>query len=56
MTKAMEPLKDASHLYEVEYSAYHLECPGFRVSELKISPTQSVPGTTTAMYRIPSTS
>jgi quercetin dioxygenase-like cupin family protein len=43
MKTTTEPLKDASHLYEVEYSAYHLERPGFRVSELKISPTQSVP-------------
>ena len=43
MKETMEPLKDASHLYEVEYSAYHLKRPGFRVSELKISPTQSVP-------------
>jgi len=41
MNKTTEPLKDASHLYEVEYSAYHLERPGFRVSELKILPTQS---------------
>jgi len=39
----MEPLKDASHLYEVERRALHLERPGFRISELRISPTQSVP-------------
>ena len=38
-----EPLKDASHLYEVEHRAYHLERPGFRVSELKLSSSQSVP-------------
>jgi hypothetical protein len=31
-------LKDASHLYEVEHRAYHLERPGFRISELQISP------------------
>src|SRR5262245_55309356 len=40
---SMEPLKDASHLYEVERRAYHAERPGFRISELQISPTQSVP-------------
>ena len=39
----MEPLKDASHLYEVERRAYHLERPGFRISELQISPSQNVP-------------
>jgi quercetin dioxygenase-like cupin family protein len=39
----MEPLKDASHLYEVERRAYHAERPGFRINELQISPTQQVP-------------
>ena len=39
----MEPLKDASHLYEAERRAYHLERPGFRINELQISPTQNVP-------------
>ncbi|MCZ6606416.1 MAG: cupin domain-containing protein [Alphaproteobacteria bacterium] len=39
----MEPLKDASHLYEVERRACHLERPGFRINELQISPTQNVP-------------
>ncbi len=39
----MEPLKDASHLYEVERRAYHAERPGFRINELRISPTQQVP-------------
>jgi len=38
-----EALKDASHLYEVERRAYHAERPGFRISELQISPTQMVP-------------
>ena len=38
-----EPLKDARHLYEVERRAYHLERPGFRISELQLSPTQTVP-------------
>src|SRR5476649_804064 len=35
-------LKDASHLYEVERRAYHLQRPGFRISELQLSPTQTV--------------
>ena len=39
----MEPLKDASHLYEVERRACHLERPGIRINELQISPTQNVP-------------
>jgi quercetin dioxygenase-like cupin family protein len=39
----MEPLKDASSHYEVERRALHAERPGFRISELQISPTQKVP-------------
>lgn len=39
----MKPIKDASHLYEVERRAHHAERPGFRISELQISPTQQVP-------------
>ena len=39
----MEPIKDASHLYEVEHRAIHAERRGFRISELRISPTQKVP-------------
>lgn len=39
----MEPIKDASGLYEVERRARHAERPGFRISELQISPTQQVP-------------
>jgi quercetin dioxygenase-like cupin family protein len=39
----MESMKDASHLYEVERRAVHAERPGFRISELQISPTQIVP-------------
>jgi quercetin dioxygenase-like cupin family protein len=39
----MEALKDSSHLYQVERRAYHAQRPGFRVAELQISPTQSVP-------------
>lgn len=37
------PVKDASHLYEVERRARHCERPGFRISELQLSPTQTVP-------------
>ena len=39
----MESTGDASHLYEVERRARHAERPGFRISELQISPTQRVP-------------
>ena len=39
----MEPLKDASHLYETERQAYHLERPGFRISEITLSSAQKVP-------------
>ncbi len=38
-----QPVKDASHLYEVERRAYHLERAGFRISELQLSPAQTVP-------------
>jgi mannose-6-phosphate isomerase-like protein (cupin superfamily) len=36
-------VKDASGLYEVERRACHAERPGFRITELQISPTQKVP-------------
>ena len=39
----MEPVKDASHLYEVERRASHAARPGFRINELQISPKQKVP-------------
>jgi mannose-6-phosphate isomerase-like protein (cupin superfamily) len=39
----MESFRDASQLYEVERRARHAERPGFRISELQISPTQKVP-------------
>ena len=39
----MDALKDASHLYEVERRAEHAARPGFRITELQISPTQKVP-------------
>jgi quercetin dioxygenase-like cupin family protein len=42
-TQNKKALKDASHLYEVERRALHLQRPGFRISELQLSPTQKVP-------------
>lgn len=39
----MGPVKDTTHLYEVERRARHAERPGFRISELQISATQKVP-------------
>jgi mannose-6-phosphate isomerase-like protein (cupin superfamily) len=38
-----QPVKDASHLYEVERRAEHAARPGFRITELQLSPTQKVP-------------
>lgn len=40
MTKAV---KDAGARYEVERLAYHAQRPGFRITELQISPLQKVP-------------
>lgn len=37
------PVKSADHLYEVEHRQFHAERPGFRINELRISPTQKVP-------------
>jgi mannose-6-phosphate isomerase-like protein (cupin superfamily) len=39
----MEALKDARHLYDVERRAEHAARPGFRITELQISPVQKVP-------------
>lgn len=36
-------LSNADHVYEVERRARHAERPGFRISELQISPSQFVP-------------
>jgi len=41
--KPGQPVKDASHLYEVERRAMHAARPGFRIMELQLSPTQKVP-------------
>lgn len=43
MDKTSPPLKDAAHLYEAEFRQYHLNRPGFRINELRLSPTQQVP-------------
>ncbi len=37
------PVKDASSLYEVEHCAQYAARPGFRITELQISPKQKVP-------------
>ena len=39
----MEAVKDSRHLYEVERRAEHAARPGFRITEIQISPTQNVP-------------
>jgi mannose-6-phosphate isomerase-like protein (cupin superfamily) len=41
--KQGQPIRDASHLYEVERRVQHAERPGFRIMELQLSPTQKVP-------------
>lgn len=41
--KPGQSVPDASHLYEVERRTRHLERPGFRISELQLSPDQTVP-------------
>jgi len=38
-----EGLKDASHLYEAEVRKEHCARPGFRITELQLSKTQTVP-------------
>ena len=39
----MDAVKNADHLYEVERRVRYAERPGFRISELQISPSQCVP-------------
>jgi mannose-6-phosphate isomerase-like protein (cupin superfamily) len=43
MKPTKEPMKDASHHYEVERRALHADRPGFRISEIQIGPAQKVP-------------
>ncbi|HEY6979789.1 cupin domain-containing protein [Reyranella sp.] len=42
-TRPLQPVKDASHLYEVEHRARHVVRNGFHISELQLSPAQKVP-------------
>jgi quercetin dioxygenase-like cupin family protein len=42
-SRRLQPVKDASHLYEVERRARHAQRPGFHISELQLSPSQTVP-------------
>ncbi len=39
----MAGMRDGTHLYEVERRAEHAARPGFRITEIQISPTQKVP-------------
>ena len=39
----MKAIANADHLYEVERRVRYAERPGFRISELQISPSQFVP-------------
>jgi quercetin dioxygenase-like cupin family protein len=39
----MQAVKDTRHLYEVERRAYYAQRPGFRIAEMQISPTQTIP-------------
>ena len=38
-----EPIKNPGPLLEVERLVYHAERPGFRITELQLSPSQQVP-------------
>src|SRR5436853_5651201 len=39
----MQAVKDTRHLYEVERRDYYAQRPGFRIAEMQISPTQTIP-------------
>jgi quercetin dioxygenase-like cupin family protein len=39
----MRAVKDSSRIYQVEGRSYYAARPGFRIVEMQISPTQSVP-------------
>ena len=39
----MQPLNAEGRTYEVERRAYHAARPGFRIAEIQISPSQTVP-------------
>lgn len=39
----MQPLNTPARTYEVERRAYHAARPGFRIVEMQIGPTQTIP-------------
>lgn len=39
----MQPLNAADRTYEVERRVYHAARPGFRIAEMQIGPTQTIP-------------
>ena len=39
----MQPLSAPSRIYEVERRAHHAVRPGFRIAELQIGPSQTIP-------------
>lgn len=39
----MQPLNAAGRTYQVERRTYHAARPGFRIAEMQIGPTQTVP-------------
>ena len=39
----MQVVKDTRHLYEVERREYYAQRPGFRIAEMQIGPTQTIP-------------
>jgi len=39
----MQPLNTPARAYEVEHRAYHASRPGFRIAEMQIGPTQTIP-------------
>jgi mannose-6-phosphate isomerase-like protein (cupin superfamily) len=39
----MQPPNEASRTYEVERRAHHAVRPGFRIAELQIGPSQTIP-------------
>jgi len=41
--QASQPLKSGTHLFETDFREYHLERPGFRISEIHLSESQQVP-------------
>ena len=44
----MQPPNAAARTYEVEHRIYHAARPGFRIVEMQIGPTQTIPGTSPA--------